>query len=362
MWGRSIKYLTGIDSMGMYVVLSDLSSYPFLVDLGDFLEREGLPKNLEDLFGSIYAEAGYRRVIEDLVSRGFVESTSDYRERVLGFYIALALVSMTGDRRIYRVFAEAEAGRVFRSLLKADSREIMAVMNRLGYRVEEASEGELCSATGIIGPTLALRLRCYAYKIPLADYLRIAARASIDDRYRLVNRPVSRGYVYIENRDVLSRLCAGIARLRIEAMIRPMQPIEAAKKYLDDILRTARERLGPLETEAGKVGEQYGVERYLWIEKIVSRGLPDGRKRFILYVLTPYLATILKLGDEDAVKVVREFIDNSCRNYGKCEKIYDTWIRSCLRGARQKGIKPSRLEKLEEELRKVIEGIISQEI
>ncbi|HWQ17231.1 MAG TPA: DNA primase noncatalytic subunit PriX [Sulfolobales archaeon] len=348
---------------GMVVAISDLSNYPFLENLEAFLEREGLPKSLEDLFLSTYAEAGYRRVVEDLDPRASMESPGfrDYRERILSFYIALALVSMTGDRRVYRAFAGAEAERVRRVLNDSDPEEIIDVMGRLGYSVERASERELCVAVGIDRSTLGLSLKCYAYKIPLADYLRIAAQIAIDEEYRLVNRPVSGGYVYVE-RETLVKLCTDIVRHRIEGMVKPIPPIEAAKRYLENILNIAREKLGEVVIETRGGGEQYSKERYLWIEKVVSKGLPDGRKRFILYVLTPYLATILKLEDEDAMKVVREFIDNSCRNYGKCEKVYDSWIRSCLRGARQKGIKPARIEKLDDELRKYITEIISQEI
>ncbi len=345
----------------MLLVLFDLSSYPFLVDLDGFLEKEGLPKNIEDLLASAYADAGYRRVVEDLDPsgpRGSLE-TNDYRERILSFYIALALVSMTNDRRIYRAFAEAEAERVSMHHLNTRSREIIAVMRMLGYRVEEASEKELCSAIGFDG--IYIKTKCYSYKIPLADYLRIASQAGLGDEHSLVNRPVSRGYVYIESREALAKLCEAIVRHRIEAMIRPITPIEAASKYLEGIRSIARKRFGEPGTEASDRGEQLSREKYLWIERIASKGLPDGRKRFILYVLTPYLATILKLDDDEVMRIVREFIDNSCRNYGKCEKIYDSWVRSCLRGARQKGIRPARIENLEEELRKAIESVISQE-
>lgn len=341
-------------------LISDLSNYPFLVDLERFLEKEGFPKSIDDLLASAYAEAGYRRVIEDLDPSASSEKTppNDYKEKILGFYIALALVSMTGDRRIFRAFAEAEARRIFRVLLNKDPREILGVMKMLGYRVEETSEKELCSVVDIEKSTFTPRFRCYAYKIPLADYLRIAAQIAIDDEYKPVNRPVSKGYVYIENREVLARLCSVISRTRIETMLRPIPAIDAAKKYLEGILDLARRRFGEPRIERDSRGGQQAREKYSWIEKVISKGLPDGRKRFILYVLTPYLATILKLEEEEAMKIVKEFIDNSCRNHGKCEKIYDSWIRSCLRGAKQKGIKPARLENLDEELRRAIESTI----
>ncbi|MGC9147831.1 MAG: DNA primase noncatalytic subunit PriX [Sulfolobales archaeon] len=96
-----------------------------------------------------------------------------------------------------------------------------------------------------------------------------------------------------------------------------------------------------------------------WIEKIISKGLRDGRKRFILKVLSPYLINVLKLSDEEAFERIREFIDNSCRNYGNCEKIYESWIRGDLRRVRSKGIKPAKLESLDDELREIIQETLS---
>jgi hypothetical protein len=172
---------------------------------------------------------------------------------------------------------------------------------------------------------------------------------------------VSSGYVYIESKDMLARICSLLARIRIEGMLKPRPVHEDAKAYIDDIVKRARDRLGIRETQEVREEGKQSIDRYSWIEHVVSRGLPDGRKRFILYVLTPYLATVLKLEEDEALKVTKEFLDNSCRNYGSCGKVYDSWIRSAFRGAKQKGIKPARLEKLDEELRKIIEEILSRE-
>lgn len=99
--------------------------------------------------------------------------------------------------------------------------------------------------------------------------------------------------------------------------------------------------------------------RYRWVERIIERGLPDGRKRFILKVLTPYLVNILSLGDEEAFERLREFIDNSCKNYGNCEKIYDSWLRGDIRRVRSKGLRPAKLDSLDEDLRRIIEEVLS---
>ncbi|MEM4959102.1 MAG: DNA primase noncatalytic subunit PriX [Nanopusillaceae archaeon] len=75
-----------------------------------------------------------------------------------------------------------------------------------------------------------------------------------------------------------------------------------------------------------------------WIWKIVETGLPDGRKRFILSVLVPHLVSLGK-DENDILVVCREFLDNSCRNFSKCDKIYDSWIKSVIRSAKARGFK-----------------------
>jgi hypothetical protein len=340
----------------------DLSIYPFLVDLEDFLEKEGLPRNIEDLLASRYLEEGFKRVLEDIEDRIDHEERRDYIERILSFYIGILLISMTNDRRIYRKFSEAEAERVYRHLLKSPPTDVLSILSLMGYKVERTQEGELCVAIDIDRSSYELRYRCYSYKISLPDYLRILTITGVQDpEYRLANRPVSSGYVYIESKDMLARICSLLARIRIEGMLKPRPVHEDAKAYIDDIVKRARDRLGIRETQEVREEGKQSIDRYSWFEHVVYRGLPDGRKRFILYVLTPYLATVLKLEEDEALKVTKEFLDNSCRNYGSCGKVYDSWIRSAFRGAKQKGIKPARLEKLDEELRKIIEEILSRE-
>lgn len=343
-------------------MLRDLSSYPFLVDLDRFLEKEGLPRNIEDLLSSRYVEIGFKRVIEDIDGVLDTSGGQDYIEKILGFYMGVLLTSMTEDRRIYRRFSEAEAERVYRHLLTSSPEDVISIILLMGYRAEKAREEELCVAIGFEKSSYGLKFKCYSYKIPLPDYLRILTATGITDpRYRLVNRPVSRGYVYIESKEMLARICSSLAKTRIENMLKPRPIHETAKPYVDEIVRRARDKLGIREENIkAEMEGARDVKKYSWIERIVSTGLPDGRKRFILYVLTPYLATILKLEEEEALKIAREFLDNSCRNYGNCGKVYDSWIRSAFKGAKQKGIKPARLEKLDEEIRKAIEEIFSR--
>ncbi len=106
-----------------------------------------------------------------------------------------------------------------------------------------------------------------------------------------------------------------------------------------------------------------GVDRrrYLWVEKLIELGVPDGRSRLILYVISRYLVNVKKLSIEDSERVVEAFIENSCRNHGNCGKIYKSWIRRVLESVKNGGWKPWSLQTIKErdrQLYEVITGVI----
>jgi LDH2 family malate/lactate/ureidoglycolate dehydrogenase len=57
---------------------------------------------------------------------------------------------------------------------------------------------------------------------------------------------------------------------------------------------------------------------------------------------------VKRLSEEEAMQVVQEFLENSCRNHNNCDKVYESFIRGDLRRVRSKGLKPVNLEKLKE--------------
>lgn len=104
------------------------------------------------------------------------------------------------------------------------------------------------------------------------------------------------------------------------------------------------------------------AERYSWVEELIRRGVPDGRSRLILYIVSRYLVNVKGLDPESAVHVVEEFIENSCRNHGNCGKIYRSWIRNVLRHVKEGGWLPWKLETLKErdpELYATVEAVLS---
>ncbi len=109
-------------------------------------------------------------------------------------------------------------------------------------------------------------------------------------------------------------------------------------------------------------GRRRLVERYSWVEKLIERGVPDGRSRLILYVVSRYLVNVKGLTVDDAEKIIEEFIENSCRNHGDCSKIYNSWIRNVLKRVSEGGWLPWSLDRIKErdpELYTIVETVLS---
>ncbi|QKQ99168.1 DNA primase noncatalytic subunit PriX [Metallosphaera tengchongensis] len=88
-----------------------------------------------------------------------------------------------------------------------------------------------------------------------------------------------------------------------------------------------------------------------WIDKVLERGLEDGRKRFILYVASRYLMNVKKLPEDEALERIKSFY------YKNGGKVYDTWIRSVLRGVKAKGLMPPSLNSLQVKDRDLYQAI-----
>lgn len=94
---------------------------------------------------------------------------------------------------------------------------------------------------------------------------------------------------------------------------------------------------------------------YAWVEKLIESGVPDGRSRLILYVISRYLVNVKKLSVEESERVIDVFIENSCRNHGNCGKIYKSWIRRVLESVKTGGWRPWSISRIKENDRQLYE-------
>ena len=134
--------------------------------------------------------------------------------------------------------------------------------------------------------------------------------------------------------------------------------LEACIEALRGFMRRMCPDPSRCETPPGRRG---ALRRYSWVERLIESGVPDGRSRLILYVVSRYLLNVKGLDVDEAFEVVKAFIARSCERYGNCSKIYDSWIRNVLRHVKRGGWKPWSLERIKREdpeLYAVVESVI----
>jgi len=121
------------------------------------------------------------------------------------------------------------------------------------------------------------------------------------------------------------------------------------------------ERMCPDRRACSASGRRGGQGRsYAWIERLLRSGVPDGRSRLILYVLSRYLVNVRGLSDEEAVAEIEAFIEASCRNHGNCSKIYRSWVRNVVKHVRRGGWRPwslARIQRDDPELYEVVSKV-----
>jgi len=125
-------------------------------------------------------------------------------------------------------------------------------------------------------------------------------------------------------------------------IVRRNLPVEG--KIPDDIKEAALTALrsATTQTRRARRGAGKGVG---FIRRVIeASGLPDGRKRILLYWLIPYWINVEGLSVDEAVERAKEWISRQAGG-----KIYESWIRSDAINVKKRGIKPWSLKKVERE-------------
>ncbi len=109
----------------------------------------------------------------------------------------------------------------------------------------------------------------------------------------------------------------------------------------------------------------YAPSSYKWIERVLRTGLPDGRRRFILFVASKYLVNILGKPEDEAVEILLDFAEKSERLPGFCGsgRISSAEIHAYVRSSKTRGTPPPSLTRIAErdpELYKLITQVLKQ--
>lgn len=234
MEARSTQRLEGSGIL----TLSDMAKYPFIPEAAEYIRRLDfkIENLLEDDYAPILSRAE-RRIVDALSTNPPKVSYSprEYSEdiEIISFPVAIVLVSALANESVKRRYALAEAKRAYEILREESGEKIIEVARRFGWRIRTANER--------IGSVK------FDFALNFIDYLRNISSFHEKD-WKLVNRPVLRGEVYLSKQDVVRLLQEEIQRYieaKIDPKVRSILP-EGILKHVEGLRQTYAERISEL--------------------------------------------------------------------------------------------------------------------
>jgi len=237
------------------LVLTDeheFARYPFTLESARYIESKGIDlSQLDDPSYAHIIEQALRRV-EEAIMEGEVHTDWSMHEdevETLSYPVAVAMVAAIGDPYLRRRYALAEAKRVNKLLDRELAPELSSISRDRMLQIGRGTfNWDLLPLTVEGMP--------YSFALALSDYLRNSGTLS-GDRWKLVNRKLVGGSVYLSKRDV-ARLLQEEVRKRIEKRLEdgpkiqlPESLLKAVEKALTLLLKIRGDmaKVEPEETE-----------------------------------------------------------------------------------------------------------------
>lgn len=205
---------------------ADLARYPFTPEAVEYVNSLGI--GIDDFASQDYLPVIDRaeRRVEEAIIDGIVGWTSslNYDVEILSFPLAMILVASINDPFLKRRYALAESKRTYNLLRNEvrDERLIHVSEKAFGWKIE---------------PTSLIAGQVYDFTLRFDNYLRNAT-AFHDSSWKLVNRLLSDGEVYLKRNDVARLLSEEVYRhvyRRLETAERVALPPSLA--YREERLR-----------------------------------------------------------------------------------------------------------------------------
>jgi len=206
---------------------ADIAKYPFLADAAEEVKREDLDiQSLDNPEVGQIIERAIQRIEEALKNN---PPRVSYREReedieIPSFPVAIILAAASDSNYIKRRYALAEATRAY-DLLREEKREkFLEVARALNWRIR-------CPKDSIGG-------RKFEFAVFFVEYLRNTASFH-ESRFKLVNRPMLKGEIFLTKREAARLLREEIRRKieeRLEVDVRSIIP-EILKNRIENLKR-----------------------------------------------------------------------------------------------------------------------------
>jgi len=270
---------------------TDLAKYPFSTEAGEYVKQ--LSIRIDDFerpeFQNVLSRAE-GRVKESILNGVVSPEFRDADVELLSYPLGQVLVAIAGEAYLKRRHALAEAKRSH-ELLKAEEPEkvIRLATDTFRWRIGE--------------PDRDAGSPIHMLKLSFVDYLRTAPQFH-DPKWKLVNRVVSDGFVYISI-DEAARLLSEEVRIQI------LRRLETQRELLvpDILAKRANELLALFKQQRGPF-EEYGPppaameEAYPPCIKSLMQSLADGKDipHMGRFSLTAFLVNA-GLSSEDLLKL-----------------------------------------------------------
>jgi len=223
---------------------NDLAKYPFLKQTASYMKKLGLDINeltspelgqiliraQERLENSVlYVSTGHRQENDKDTVSNDVEIPS--------FPVAIMIAIATQNSYVKKRYALSEAKQATIHLLldtESNREKLLAIARDFGWDIKSNQEGEIS----------------HEFSISFADYLRNITHLR-DDTWKLVNRLMARGRVYLNGKDVIRLLQEEIQRRiekRLETAETPAFP-QRITEIADHINVLTKEKIGESEME-----------------------------------------------------------------------------------------------------------------
>jgi len=198
--------------------------YPYLANLHDYTKDFfGVSVSVTALADiPSYTEKAVQRIDTYLHNRRYTPSAKE-DEEVFSFYLSLTLAALADSWALGK-FVDYEAKRS-RNFFLSEQDELLEVLaRRLNLQLEYlGSETNRCGYGIIVGEdpkTGKTIVECYQFRVPITHYLITAEKLLTEPKWKLVNRIVKEGYVYLNKRDATRLLEEAVKRYILEKVVK----------------------------------------------------------------------------------------------------------------------------------------------
>lgn len=262
------------------------TKYPYLIRLETLLSRlHGSAPSLATLISvprfKNHAVELLERAVKGEGERPVAESEES---AIVGFYLSLIMANATGRWVVSRL-ADRESKWFVRHAVNEESALLERIGRSLGARVEYL--GNLGNPNGLCVDIAVYKgeriVECYPYRMPIPSYLRGIETLRTQKRWMLVNRVVSRGYVYLSKRDLVRVLSEFVKRRVLELATEYSTYL---REIPEDMIREDAERLRELVRDVRGF-----TEERLSREAIVKAGV---REEFFPPCITNIMDSLMR--------------------------------------------------------------------